>query len=251
MRIPACIFTYSGAALRLPWAVRGALIAGFIPVVCQDAAAPLPGHVLGWLATHGIEVRTTTFPRNGNLNGIACAAGICRELEAACERYGSTNAIKLDDDTAVIDPKVFTNHLGFAAVGLTWHAGARPGAYGLAYCLRRDTAAQVASWLEAWPVPDEMAPEDLTIWWLAKRHGHCLDHAFHPQAGPWSGLPLGADAWDGAVRFSVLTVGNEPPQGWRDRPRQMAVELRRVVEAAGRLHGRCRPASLQSKAGPC
>ncbi len=246
--IPVCIFTHSGAALRLPWAVRGVLVVGLIPVVCQDGGDPLPPHVLGWLASEGVEVRTTNFPRRGNLNGIECAAGICRELEAACIRHGSSHAIKLDDDTLIGDPQVFLNWLQFAAIGLTWSEGSRPGAYGLAYCLSRQTAAQVAASLEAWPEIDETAPEDLTIWWLAKHCGPCLDQPFATRSGAWSAMPHGSDAQDALARFSVLTVGNVPAGGWKDRDRQIAGELRRLVEHLAQRRQRGRNARRTGRA---
>lgn len=229
MKIPVCIFTHSGAALRLPWAVRGAHVAGLIPVVCQDGADPLPPHVLGWLESQGVEIRTTTFLRRGNLNGTDCAAGICREIEAACIRHGSSHAAKMDDDTAPVDPTIFTGNLQFAAVGLTCPVNGRPGAYGLAYCLSRETASQVAAALEAMPEVEESAPEDLTIWNLAAKLGECLELPFKPEGGPWSAILPGYDLPDALNRFAVLTVGNEPEGGWKDADREKARELRKIV----------------------
>jgi hypothetical protein len=237
MRIPACIFTHAGAALWLPWTVRGALLAGFIPVVCQDAFSPLPPQTLGWLEAQGVEIRTTRFTRRGNLNGTDCAAGICREMAEACVRHGSTHCLKLDDDTAVIWPSTFTKRLQFDAVGLT-HADGRPGAYGLAYCLHRDVAAHVAARLEALPI-DPSVPEDLTIWNMARQAGSWCELPFRHEGGPWSALPPGYDVEDAVRRFSVLTVGNAPEGGWTDRPRQMERAMRGLVEAAGMLQGEC------------
>ena len=235
MILPACIFTHSGAALRLPWAVRGALLAGLIPVVCQDGADPLPPQTLGWLEAQGVEVRTTTFTRRGNLNGTDCAAGIASELEAACVRYACSHAIKLDDDTIIVDPAIFTRHLLFDAVGLT-HTDGRPGAYGLAYMLSRRIACVIAAELETLPL-DTRVPEDLTIWHQAKRHGLCHELPFDPGpiGGPWSAILPHHDAPDAVKRFAVLTVGNEPPRGWKDADRQRAGEMRRLVEAAERF----------------
>jgi hypothetical protein len=235
--IPACIFTYSGAALRLPWAVRGALLAGLVPVVCQDIADPLPPHVLGWLAGEGVEVRTTAFPRRGNLNGTDCAAGICRELARACNRHGSTHAIKLDDDTLIVRRQVFTQHLPSGAVGLTWTAG-RPGAYGLAYCLSRETAEAAAKHLEASELTTD-APEDLTVWHAAKQFGTWAEVPFQLTGGGWSAFPLGADPDEAVQRFDVLTVGNRPEGGWKDRPRQMAAMMKILVTAAADLQRAC------------
>lgn len=237
MRIPVCIFTWSGAALRLPIAVRGAILTGLVPVVCQDSIAPLPPQVLGWLASEGVEVRTTYFPRRGNLNGTDCAAGMARELEAACIRHGSSHALKMDDDTVILDLGIFTRHLLFDAVGLTCPDGipgtvSRPGAYGLTYMLSRRIAGVIASELESLPI-DTSAPEDLTIWHQATRHGLCHELPFEPGpvGGPWSAIGPEHDVSDAVRRFAVLTVGNEPPGGWKDADRQKASELKRILRA--------------------
>jgi hypothetical protein len=241
MKIPACIFTYGGASLHLPWAVRGAIQAGLIPVVCQDAAAPLPGHVLGDLEAKRIEVRTTTFPRRGNLNGTDCAAGICHELATACERYGSLIAIKLDDDTVIVDPELFTSFPD-AAVGLSWPQEGRHAAFGMAYSVPGTAAAQAALILSAQPL-DPKAPEDLTVW--AALEGLCERQLvpFDPRGGPFTALPLHADAHEAVARFDVITVGNPPSSGWSNRPRQLATEMRRLVMATGMFQEACKPAA--------
>lgn len=237
MRIPACIFTYSGASLHLPWAVLGALQAGLIPVVCQDAADPLPGHVLGDLAAKGIEVRSTRFPRRGNLNGTDCAAGILHELAAACRRYGSRHAWKLDDDTVAVRPEVLSAPWDMA-VGLSWPQAGREAAFGMAYAVPGYAAAHAAARLSTLPV-DPKAPEDLTVW--AALEGMCerLLKPFDPTGGPFTALPIHADAHEAVVRFDIITVGNPPPAGWRNRERQLATEMRRVVTAAKRWQSPC------------
>lgn len=230
MRIPACIFTYSGAALRLPWAVRGALHARLIPIVCQDGAEPLPPQVLGWLESEGIEIRSTAFPRRGNLNGTDCAAGICLELAEACIRHQASHALKLDDDTVIVRTNRFRVP-GDTAVGLSWpDRGAEAGS-GMAYALPGYAAAHAAKELQELPL-DPKAPEDLTVW--AALHGLCSRqlHPFDPLGGPFTALPLGGDARQAVERWDVVTVGNPPEGGWQDRGRQTAEELRRVVEAA-------------------
>jgi hypothetical protein len=212
-----------------------------VPVVCQDVTSPLPPHVLGWLAGEGVEVRTTHFPRRGNLNGTDCAAGICHELADACRRHGSSHAIKLDDDTVIVRREVFTGCFPSGAVGLTWKDG-RPGAYGLAYCLSRESAATAASLLEAAPL-NAAAPEDLTVWHAAKQVGTWSEVPFQQACGGWSAFPAGADAAAAVKRFDVLTVGNCPSEGWYDRPRQMAAMMRRLVTAARQVQEDCKGAA--------
>ncbi len=231
--IPACIFTYGGAALRVPWAVRGARLAGLVPVVCQDAAAPLQPHVLGWLESKGIEIRTTAFPRRGNLNGTDCAAGIMGELATACIRHNSTHALKLDDDTVIVRLERF-HATADTAVGLSWPQAGRNAAFGMAYSLPGHAAAAAAARLATLPL-DTKAPEDLTVW--AALEGVCerVLMPFDATGGPFTALPIHADADEAVKRFDVITVGNPPAAGWVDRDRQIAHELKRVVEASQRL----------------
>lgn len=235
--IPACIFTYGGAALRLPWVVRGAVQAGLLPVVCQDAAAPLPPHVLGWLASERIEVRTTTFPRRGNLNGTDCAAGILGELATACIRYESPHAIKLDDDTVIVRPHRLHADAD-TAVGLSWPQADRHAAFGMAYAVPGYAAAAAAAVLSAQPL-DPTAPEDLTVW--SALEGICRRrlHPFNPVGGPFTALPIGGPYRAAVERFDVITVGNPTLAGSFDRDRQLAADMKRVVLAAGCLQRGC------------
>jgi len=226
MKLPACIFTYSGGALVLPHTVRLARRAGLIPVVCEDAASPLPPQVRGWLAHEGVELIATTFPRRGNLNGTDCAAGICRTLAKTARRHVATHALKLDDDTVVVDARVFTRHRHARAVGLTWRDG-RPGAFGMAYLLRADVAEVAARKLEEMPLRMN-APEDITIWERVKRDGPVVERRFRPQHGPFSAVPRGADVVEGARRFDVLNFGSPPRQGWGNRQVEIAVEMGRM-----------------------
>lgn len=228
--IPAVTFTHSGGALRIPWWVAGVRMAGFVPVVCDDGRDPLPGNVLGWLHAQGVDYRQTAWDRRGNLNGTDAAAGICAEVAAACGRHRSRYGLKVDDDTAVLDPELFTCAEQAAAVGLTW-SGGRPGAFGMAYALRADVAAAVARHLTCLPL-DPAAPEDLTVWSAAKALAGpegVIQHEFDIEAGPFAALPWGSCVRDAVGRYGVITVGNHPPGGWTDRPRETAEALRQVV----------------------
>lgn len=233
MTLPAVIFTYSGDAEAVPWAVLGAIQAGLVPVVAEDSAAPLPTLTRGWLARRGVRLWETHFPRRGNLNGTDCAAGICRILARAAGLYDG-HALKLDTDTVVIRPGLFMTDPGAAMVALTCHDD-RPGAYGMAYRLQGDTAAKIASVLESMEL-DETAPEDVIIYRQARLCGRVAEREFSADAGPFSAVPADADLSDFATRFDVVTVGNPPRGGWLDRPRQVAVQMRCMV-AASRVHG--------------
>ena len=241
MSWPAVTFTHSGGEHRIRWWAEGIRQAGLIPVVCDDARDPLPGTARGWLHAAGVEYRQTRWDRRGNLNGTDVAAGICRELAAAAERHAAPYALKVDDDTAICDPEIFTCAEQAGAVGLTWTAGGRSEAFGMAYALRADVAAGAAEALALLPL-DATAPEDLTVWRAAvalSGPAGVMRWDFDPEAGPFSALPANADVCDAVRRFAVLTVGNPPAGGWKDRSRETSARLLHVLRAvrAERLHG--------------
>lgn len=234
MSWPAVTFTYSGGAQLVPWWVRGVRQAGFVPVVCHDGNDPLPGNVLGWLAAEGVEVLKSTWPRRGNLRGTDTAARICRELAAVAARHNALYVLKVDDDTCIVDREVFTCVEQAAAVGLLWPGDRRGGAYGMAYALRADTAAEIAEHLIRLPI-DTDAPEDLTIWAAARAlagPAGVMAWEFDIEEGPFAAIPAGACARDAVARYGVITVGNVPLGGWIDRPSQTAEALKRVVCAS-------------------
>lgn len=223
--------------MRIRWWVEGIRLAGFIPVVLDDGRDPLPGTARGWLESAGVEYRQTVFHRRGNLNGTDVAAEICAELAAAAARHGTDHALKVDDDTVILDPELFSGQILAGAVGLTWAGDRRGGAYGMAYSLRIDVAEAIAEHLRGLPV-DRGAPEDLTVWAAARAivgEDQLVRHEFAPDAGPFSALPIGAEVKDAVERFGVLTVGNEPPGGWGNRQMETASRLWEVVRAAGAM----------------
>jgi hypothetical protein len=231
MSWPACTFTHSGGALRIRWWVQGVRQAGFVPVVFDDMHDPLPGWARGWLEAERVEYRYTQWDRRGNLNGTDVAWRICQILHRTALRHGVSHALKVDDDTVILDPELFTESGGAAAVGLTWAGDPRGGAYGMAYALRADVAEVVAQALHRVPL-DPRAPEDLTVWAAVRAIAGAAEmvaHEFDPEIGPFSALPATADVRDAIERFGVLTVGNPPPGGWRNREQETAARLRQVV----------------------
>ncbi len=233
MSLPAVTFTHSRGAERIRWWVEGVRLAGLVPIVCDDRNDPLPGTALGWLEANGVEIRSTAWQRRGNLNGTDVAGLICLELADACLRHGSTHALKVDDDTIVLDAELFTLTETAAAVGLTWAGDPRGGAYGMAYALRGDVAVDVARHLSLLPL-DPTAPEDLTIWAAAVAlagGAGIVRHEFEADGGPFVALPLGADAREAVECFGVITVGNAPIGGWRNRERQTATRLKQLCNA--------------------
>lgn len=231
MTLPAVIFTYAGDAPALPWCVRGVQAAGLIPVVAEDAAAPLPPITRGWLARGGVRVVSTRFPRRGNLNGTDCAAGICRTLAAAAAWAGAGHVIKLDTDTIIVRPAAWLASPEADMIALV-DRGGRTGAFGCCYRLSRRAAIIAAAALAVGPF-DPAAPEDQTIHRTVSELVRVRELEFDAAAGPFSAFPQDGDAADFRRRFDVLSVGNPPPAGWHDRPQEMVRQLRRLIAAAG------------------
>jgi hypothetical protein len=220
--IPVCIFTYSGDALPIRESVRSVIAAGLFPVVCDDAANPLPRTLIASLEDYGAEYTQTAFRRRGNLNGTDTAAGIARTLYEACGRYGTSSAIKMDSDTILIDPTPFMA----GNVGVMSTETSRRSAFGCVYALTALTALEVAKELE-FGILDESAPEDLAIWdaVAAIQHPRTM-HDFKPDGGAFSAVPIGSDPCD-CGRFAALTFGNTPATGWTDRGLQIFREMQR------------------------
>ena len=225
--IPVCIFTYAGDALPLKQCVRAINLAGLIPVIIDDAANPLPGWSRGWIDVLGIDYRQSTFNRRGNLRGTDCAAGICEALAQAAEDHEADAAIKLDTDTIIVDPSwLMGGNVCFTSSNLH-----RRYAYGCSYSIRRSSALSVAHKLRIdHPEPIPHAFEDITIWQTLENIGHKFKvHDFNANSGPFCAAPVGASPHD-CRRFGAITFGNEPINGWRDRPLETASEMRRFVD---------------------
>jgi len=228
--IPVCIFTYAGDSLPIKECVRSVIAAGLFPVVCDDAANPLPRTSQGWIEQSGAEYLQTTFTRRGNLNGTDCAAAIARTLHDAARRYGTASAMKLDSDTILIDPLPFLD----GNVGVCSTAIDRRSSFGCCYALTAITALEVAKELEFGHF-DPDAPEDLAIWDSVARIQHPRTmHDFNPEQGAFSAVPIGSDPCD-CARFSALTFGNKPLEGWKDRAFQVFHEMKRFNDHLERL----------------
>jgi hypothetical protein len=140
------------------------------------------------------------------------------------------HALKLDTDTVVLRPELFLSDPAAAMVALT--SDERPDGYGMAYRIRADVAAKLAGLLDSQPL-DPTAPEDLTICREVAKLWRVTKRDFTPESGPFSSLPHDGDATDFARRFDVLSVGNPPLGGWRDRVREVAGKLREIALNSG------------------
>lgn len=228
--IPVCIFTYAGDSLPIRECVRSVIASGLFPVICDDAANPLPRPTVAMLEDYGAEYIQTTFQRRGNLNGTDTAAGIARTLHDACGRYGSPSAIKLDSDTILIDPTPFLS----GNVGVYSTVQNRRAAFGCVYSLAAETALCVAKELEFGHF-DPTAPEDLAIWDAVAASNHPRSmHDFNPDFGAFASVPIGSDPVD-CIRFAALTFGNVPDGGWTDRPFQIFSEMKRFNDHLEKL----------------
>jgi hypothetical protein len=177
---PVVIFAYQGDAIPVVLAARSAVAAGCVPVIVDDAAHPLPGHVRGTLWALGAEYQADPMPRRGNLNGTDVAAWIAGKLADAALRHGSWHAIKLDADTLLVDAGRFRGTVGCKSS------------------------------------VDPEAPEDLTIWAEVRRLvlPHHLED-FDPERGLFCAAPPWASVGQ-ARNFAAITFGNPPRDpSWR------------------------------------
>lgn len=214
----AVIFAYGGDALPLLECVRRLIAANVRTWVFDDAAAPLPGWVLGQLWKMGVAYDRTTFERNRNLNGTECCKGMLRAMLST----GTDVVMKIDADTLLVNPWTFVD----GNVGCHSTSQARREAFGCCYSIRRETAQSVLAAFEALP-DDPTAPEDVAIWRAIRSSGHeftMIDH--DAERCGLAAVPVGA-AVDRPGRFGALTFGNVPPGGWIDRGLQVAREMLR------------------------
>lgn len=100
MRVTIVLPTYAQDAALCAQAIRGVeRLRRLCPddrirlVIADDAAAPLPETPQG-----ADERLTTTFPRSGNLNGIACIRGLL-DTYAAAALVDDDWVVKMDSDT--------------------------------------------------------------------------------------------------------------------------------------------------------
>lgn len=228
--IPACIFAYSGDSLPVKECVRGAILAGLLPVVCDDSHNPLPRTTVAMLRNMGALYQQTFFIRNGNLNGTHCAAGIAATMYQVCDDVGARIAIKLDADTIVLRKEVFTE----TSTGIHSSLHHRREAFGCVYSLTKRTAKVVADYLESQP-NDPTAPEDITIWraMKTKKREHIM-HDFRRDGGAFSAVPTHFDPLQ-CFRFAACTFGNPPVTGWTDRPLQIHNAMKRLNDYNLRL----------------
>ena len=220
--IPACIFAYSGDSLPLRECVRGAKLAGLLPVVFDDAHNHMGRSVWAWIESQGGMYFHTDFNRRGNLNGTECAAGIARALHGTMTLTKTRQAFKIDADTIIQRPERFQG----ITSGICSTLIKRREAFGCCYTLTKDAAQRVAAELES--MPDDAIPEDLAIWQAIKRLKirHEL-HDFDPKGGAFSAVPASFDPAD-CMKFDVLTFGNRPTGGWKDRKMEITLAMKKL-----------------------
>ena len=219
-RLTAAVFAYAGDALPVVECVRHLTWIGVRAWVFDDAENPLPGWVRGDIWRMGAAYEATTFPRQGNLNGTACAIGILESMLST----GADVVAKIDADTLVVHPEMFAaGTVGCCSTSTNWR-----DCFGACYSMRRETIVAALAILRGLP-DDPTCPEDLTIWTAIRATGHPFQMIDHdPDGGGLAGVPIGSPV-DRPERFAALTFGNPPARGWTDRQLQVALEMRRFA----------------------
>jgi hypothetical protein len=170
------IFTHPPDYALAALSARALRKLGIRVVLAVDAADPLP-------AIEGVDtIVTTTFRRNGNLNGKACVQGILATLAAAAD--GDDYVLKLDSDTMLLGLGWLAGHTA-PAVGL-FDPSVRIF-YGACYALRVDRLLEYQQAAAVMP-ESYSCPEDIEI-------GKLLPGRFaYENRAP--GTPFAAYSWE-------------------------------------------------------
>ena len=174
MRVTIVLPTYATDAALCAQAIRGVeRLRRLCPddrirlVIADDAAAPLPETPQG-----ADERLTTTFPRNGNLNGIACIRGLLDTYAAA--------ALEDDDWVVKMDSDTYLCHLewirGRKEGHVYNHNGIANRIFGSSYALTPATAKAARAIAERQDIEARITkwygPEDLCISCLCRMTGN-------------------------------------------------------------------------------
>ncbi len=101
--IPVVIFTFDCDAVAASIAADAAVTAGFGPIyVFEDAARPLPTSVRRGMENAGYRIRTTRWPRIGNLRGIDTYFGLLDSYIQVFRETSAAQIVRLDSDTYIV-----------------------------------------------------------------------------------------------------------------------------------------------------
>ena len=138
-------------------------------VAVTEEASPLPESCL----PPGVIQRTSTFSRNGNLNGLDCISGMLQTMADLCLEFDCFHVIKFDADLWANNLKPFISSTHSDAYDYLaterWHFG-QPAGYiyrvSSRLCERLLAEIQARKNAGLFP-PDNKFPEDQTIYTLA------------------------------------------------------------------------------------
>lgn len=178
--VRAVIFTYPPDYVMASYAAESLRRCGIGVTLAVDKADPK-------LVVDGCEVVRTSFPRNGNLNGMETVIGQLETLRQASD--GSHFVLKVDSDSMVF-ATTWLDGMSADVVGLRSDEDTNNRSlYGFCYAVAErslDTMIQLAREMPANP----WCPEDIMMATIAERFGKVFTYR-HKAAG----TRLGAFRW--------------------------------------------------------
>lgn len=230
-----CIFTYKedAALLSLCTARLRQIDPQARIFAISDAAAPISS------APEGVELRESSFPRGGTLNGLPCIAGMLATFRDILQAEGADYVIKLDSDTWLNRlPEGWEQDDGIGYRGLERWQAFQPA--GNCYRLSRQAVSSVIHLFEQrsaagqWP-PQSYYREDHMIYGMACLV--CDEVTLEPyMSGLSVGMTDGPPGSHAACHAAAVVHCGEhcgyTPQGQAIRPTRAHVLMRMALLAA-------------------
>lgn len=161
-------FTYSGHAELLSWTLEAGLKliehsglkygVDISFVIIDDGNRPCDEVTLEKWKNWGCEYRTSSFRRNGNLNGQECITGILSEFKKSIKRKKDV-IVKMDSDTLLLNTDWLENFIADKEALVT-ASDDRGCFYGMCYAMKPDMVDALAEMFQRCPV-SERAQEDI------------------------------------------------------------------------------------------
>ena len=168
--IPVFIFTYETDGPLALLAASSAKAAGYEEVfLVEDAAAPLSAANREAAACEELNLITSKFKRNGNLNGVESIRGQLQIMAEVLENTNSSHGLKLDSDTMVTRRTMVETfaETGVSLAGMRDLNGKGKVLIGACYVISIDFALKALNFLDRWGgfpgIDRNQCPEDYSI----------------------------------------------------------------------------------------
>ena len=162
------IFTYAGDSPALETSLRQIHSADDEAKIflLNDGANPIPNPILKDFHQKKLihTYEPTYFDRKRNLNGTECIRGMLWMMHKACTLCNFDHLIKIDSDTALINPSAIRESLDMGYLAGGCQASKNFAFTGICYWLTHTAIQDLLELFMHHPLPKpESAPEDITI----------------------------------------------------------------------------------------